>query len=234
MTSTTIQGRITLLLLAAGFCMMAAPAVHAQALPPDEDQEIAASGADDVDAGEVASELDWGLLGANVAAVTTVPAAKTLPPKRPVGDGLSWSSKDKANGASDLSVKQALSPFWDTRIGADMTVVHRPEILTSADLLRRKFSRRQPAAAILRHRLGGDHRSRRRLDLGQDRDRSPRSIPAQEQSRLGTTLSKSLPLGEQYSLTLQNGYNIIQQGMCRCPASSPPGAQLRDRATRRS
>ncbi len=31
----------------------------------------------------------------------------------------------------------------------------------------------------------------------------PASIPAQEQSRLGTSLSKSLPLNEQYSLTLQ-------------------------------
>src|ERR1700716_3314740 len=35
--------------------------------------------------------------------------------------------------------------------------------------------------------------------------------PAQEQSKLGTSLSKSLPLSEQYSLTLQNGYNLIQQ-----------------------
>jgi len=36
--------------------------------------------------------------------------------------------------------------------------------------------------------------------------------PAQEQSKLGTSLSKSLPVNEQYSLTLQNGYNVTQQG----------------------
>ena len=41
--------------------------------------------------------------------------------------------------------------------------------------------------------------------------------PGQEQSRLGTTLSKSLPLDEQYSLTLQNGYNLIQQGIVPVP-----------------
>src|SRR4029078_1629868 len=41
--------------------------------------------------------------------------------------------------------------------------------------------------------------------------------PGQEQSRLGTTLSKSLPLNEQYSLTLQNGYNLIQQGIVPVP-----------------
>ena len=41
--------------------------------------------------------------------------------------------------------------------------------------------------------------------------------PSQEQSKLGTSLSKSLPLSEQYSLTLQNGYNMIQQGIVPVP-----------------
>ena len=41
--------------------------------------------------------------------------------------------------------------------------------------------------------------------------------PAQEQSKLGTSLSKSVPLSEQYSLTLQNGYNVIQQGIVPVP-----------------
>jgi hypothetical protein len=41
--------------------------------------------------------------------------------------------------------------------------------------------------------------------------------PGQEQSKLGTTLSKSLPLSEQYSLSLQNGYNVIQQGIVPVP-----------------
>ena len=41
--------------------------------------------------------------------------------------------------------------------------------------------------------------------------------PSQEQSKLGTSLSKSVPLSEQYSLTLQNGYNVIQQGIIPVP-----------------
>ena len=41
--------------------------------------------------------------------------------------------------------------------------------------------------------------------------------PSQEQSKLGTSLSKSLPLSEQYSLTLQNGYDVIQQGIVPGP-----------------
>jgi hypothetical protein len=41
--------------------------------------------------------------------------------------------------------------------------------------------------------------------------------PGQEQSKLGTSLSKSVPISEQYSLTLQNGYNLIQQGIVPVP-----------------
>jgi hypothetical protein len=41
--------------------------------------------------------------------------------------------------------------------------------------------------------------------------------PGQESSKPGTSLSKSLPLGDQYSLTLQNGYNVIQPGILPLP-----------------
>ena len=41
--------------------------------------------------------------------------------------------------------------------------------------------------------------------------------PSQDQSKIGTSLSKSLTFGAQYSLTLQNGYNMIQQGLTPMP-----------------
>src|SRR6266536_4123985 len=41
--------------------------------------------------------------------------------------------------------------------------------------------------------------------------------PRSEQSKLGTSLSKSVPLSDQYSLTLQNGYNLIQQSIVPVP-----------------
>ena len=42
-------------------------------------------------------------------------------------------------------------------------------------------------------------------------------------------MSKSLPLTEQYSLTLQNGYNVIQQGMV--PVPGIPGHPVRNYET---
>jgi len=72
-----------------------------------------------------------------------------------------------------------------------------------------------------------NHRPRRRLDLGQDAIEA-RLDPSQEQSKLGTSLSKSLPLSEQYSLTLQNGYNVIQ------PMTGMPGQPARNYEVDRS
>jgi len=43
--------------------------------------------------------------------------------------------------------------------------------------------------------------------------------PNQEQSRLGTSLSKTVPLTEQTSLSLQNGYNVTQQGIVPVPGN---------------
>jgi hypothetical protein len=56
--------------------------------------------------------------------------------------------------------------------------------------------------------------------------------PAQDQSKLGTSLSKSLPLSEQYSLTLQNAYNVIQQGVM--PVPGPVGRPTRNYETEQS
>jgi hypothetical protein len=37
--------------------------------------------------------------------------------------------------------------------------------------------------------------------------------PNQDSSKLGTNISKQVPISDQYSLTLSNGYNVTQQGI---------------------
>ncbi len=210
MISTT---RYELIMVLAAGIGMASPA-QAQALPPDQEDQDAVMEADPVDP----DELDWSQLNVDTATLLFGPARKTRAPKVADGSDTSWKSTNKANGTSDMSVKQSLSPFWDTRIGADMTVVGPPQTLTSADLLRQKISGDgQPSqssgtawAAITAPGLGS---------IWDKTAIEARVDPTQEQSKLGTSLSKSLPLGEQYSLTLQNGYNIIQQGIVPVPGS---------------
>ena len=136
----------------------------------------------------------------------------------------------QANGAAAVSVKQPLSPFLDARVGADMTVARQPQTLTQLGAAAAETRQwRQPPqssgtawAAITAPGVGS---------IWDKTAVEARVDPSQEQSKLGTSLSKSLPLSEQYSLTLQNGYNVIQQGIVPVPGiAGAPGAQLRNRA----
>ena len=212
MISKTRHGLAVLLLLAAGVGMASVPPALAQSVPSDEDPETAASETGDADIEDL--ELDWSQLNVDASTLPLGAPSKARQPQA-AGSDTSWTSKNKANGAADVSVKQALSPFWDARIGADMTVVDQPQTLTSADLLRQKISGDQPSqssgtawAAITAPGVGS---------IWDKTAVEARVDPSQEQGKLGTSLTKSLPLGEQYSLTLQNGYNIIQQGIVPVP-----------------
>jgi hypothetical protein len=210
-----------LLILAAGFGLASTLQANAQAVPAEETTAAAEVDAavdiNDVDMTDVdIKNLDWSQL--NVDASTLIsPASKArAAPRAGSGTDMSWSSKDRPDGSAALTVKQPLSPFWDARVGADMTVLHQPQTLTSADLVRQKLSiDGQPSqssgsawAAITAPGVAS---------IWDQTAIEARVDPSQEQSKLGTSLSKSLPLGEQYSLTLQNGYNVIQQGLAPVP-----------------
>jgi hypothetical protein len=58
--------------------------------------------------------------------------------------------------------------------------------------------------------------------------------PTQDQTKLGTSLSKSLPLNQQYSLSLQNGYDLIEQGVVPVPALSDVRRAITKPISRRS
>src|ERR1700716_2528052 len=193
MTSRTRYGGAVLLLLAAGVGLASLPQAAAQAVPAGENpdppmEEAAALDANDVDIRDL--QLDWSQLNVDASTLTIRPGSKARSPQAGPGTEMSWSSKDKPNGSAALSVKQPPSPFWDARVGAHITVARQPappRAAGAADEVRtfigKTGERRQPAA-ILRIGMGGDHGPRRRLDLGQDRDRSPdRSLAGKEQAR---------------------------------------------------
>jgi hypothetical protein len=158
-------------------------------------------------------EPDWSQLNTSASLSETQTAQKRASAPPNVDPGLSWSGQNKPNGSAALSVKQPLSPFWDARIGADMTVVNQPSTLTTSDLLRQKFAPDGPPSQS----TGTAWAAVTAPGVGQIWDKTAieaRLDPAQDQSKLGTSLSKSLPFwGDQYSLTLQNNYNVIQQSL---------------------
>src|SRR6266852_5332152 len=217
-TPRTLYDRGFALLVAAGVSMVLAAPASAQAVPSGEAPHAAeaaapdAGDADNKDADIKNLELDWSLLNVDASTLTTRPASKARPaPRADTGADLSWSSKDKPNGSAAVSVKQPVSPFLDARVGADMTVVNQSQTLTSSDLLRHKFSTDAPPS----HSTGTAWAAITAPGVASIWDKTAveaRVDPSQEQSKLGTSLSKSLPLNEQYSLTLQNGYNVVEQG----------------------
>ena len=136
-------------MLVAGFSLAAVVSAAAQVSPqtspwnsePDESAAEAAPDASDADIMKDidVSKLDWSQLSAD-ASTLDGPSPKTSPAaKRATGSDTSWSSNEKPNGTSAVSVKQSLSPFWDTRIGADMTVA-RQGTLTTSEILSEKLA----------------------------------------------------------------------------------------------
>ena len=218
MISRTPYSRAMLLMLAAGFSAALVLPARAQAVPADENPEMPAAEADAPEANDADIkdlQLDWSQLNVDASTLSTNPASKArTTPKAGTAAEMSWSSNSKPNGAAGVSVKQPLSPFWDTRIGADMTVTRQPT--TMSELLSEKATNggNEPQSG------GSAWAAITAPGVGSIWDKTAveaRVDPGQEQSKLGTSLSKSLPLGEQYSLTLQNGYNVIQQGVVPVP-----------------
>ena len=182
---------------------------------PDESKSDSAK-SDDTDIADL--ELDWSQLDVDASTLmTTSPASKVRVTSRNAASAeMTWSSKDTPNGSA-VSVKQPVSPFWDTRVGADMTIVRPPATLS--ELLAEKAINggNEPQSS------GTAWAAVTAPGVASIWDRTTveaRVDPSQDQRKLGTSLSKSLKLSEQYSLTLQNGYNMIQQGLAPAPGTS--------------
>jgi hypothetical protein len=158
-------------------------------------------------------EIDWSEL--NPASAGNAKAPSDPKARRALQDGAasSWSSQDKSNGATALSVKQSMIPFWDTRVGADLTVA-RQQPSSASEALQQKITTGEQQSS------GAAWAAMTAPGLSSIWDKTAieaRVDPSQDQSKLGTSLSKSVPLSEQTSITLQNGTNVMQQGIALLP-----------------
>ena len=224
MTSTTRFGRAKLPLLVAGFSLATVLAVAAQTPPAanEDAEEPDVAAAPDVNDPDImkdidVSKLDWSQLNVDASTLNDRAGAKPRSATPGAsGSELTWSASDKPNGAA-VSVKQAVSPFLDTRIGADMTVV-RQQPKTTSELLSDKLAN----GGVEPQSSGTAWAAITAPGAGPLWDKTAveaRVDPNQEQTRFGTSLSKTVPLTEQYSLSLQNGYNVTQQGIVPVPGN---------------
>jgi hypothetical protein len=160
-------------------------------------------------------DIDWSQLDPATTTADNTKAPADPKTRRALQDtaASSWSAQDKANGAAALAVKQSMIPFWDTRVGADLTVA-RQQPSSAAEALQQKITIGEQQSS------GAAWAAMTAPGVGSIWDRTvieARVDPSQEQSRLGTALSKSVTLDERTSLTLQNGGSVTQQGLAAIP-----------------
>lgn len=160
------------------------------------------------------ADLDWTALHFDTLTVQELQSKQVRRGTQaaPNGNDVLWSSNPKSNGSSAVTVKRSVSPFWDARIGADMSVARdnpgaftqtRPENYQPWDNTERSTG--TAWAAMTAPGVGA---------VWDKTAIEARVDPFAERSKVGTSLSKSLPLyNDQYTLTLQNGFNVQQQGL---------------------
>jgi hypothetical protein len=178
----------------------ASASLQAAVAPPLTDEEI--------------SKLDWSQLDIDASTSREALAAKARAARAAASDGTTWTNNNQPNGASAVSVKEKVSPFWDTRVGADMTVTREPT--TMSELLAEKSAN----GGNLPQSGGSAWAAVTAPGAGAVWDKTAveaRVNPDTDQSKLGTSISKQVPLNDQTSLTLSNGYNMTQQGMVPVP-----------------
>lgn len=154
-------------------------------------------------------DIDWAALNAPLDR-PYVPAPKLRNgPALDTSNPASWSRNDKPNGAAALSLKQPVSPFWDTKAGLDLDVATQASPLTTPETLPEKLA----SDRRLQNSQGSAWISARAPGVPYLSDHvalEARLNPSSD-TRLGAAFSKSVPLwGEQFSLTLRNGYTVTQ------------------------
>jgi hypothetical protein len=220
MEFTTGFGWARLPIWAAAFIFASVTVASAQ-MPPapasDEAEDAATPDAGDSDVlkGVDIDKIDWTQLNVDASTISDQIAAKKRAAQAAAANGgLNWSSDTRPNGASAVTVKQSISPFWDTRIGADMTVAREPT--TMSELLAQKAAN----GGSVPQSSGSAWAAATAPGAGSIWDKTAveaRVDPGAENSKIGASLSKAVPLSNDYSLTLQNGYSVNRQGTTALP-----------------
>jgi hypothetical protein len=128
------------------------------------------------------------------------------------------SRTDKPDGSSSLTMGRTLPTAWETKVGTDVTLAPTDGIVP-ADTLMRPTAPDRSTGAIWGtmtmpglQPLGFDKTSvNARIDGGSDT------------SKVGATLSRSMPVNPNVAVTLQNDYSMTQTlGSAGAPAPSLP------------
>jgi hypothetical protein len=183
---------------------------RAQAPAPQPPEPLSA----ETQSADLGSALSW--QGA-VSAQESVTEAVTESP-------LDFTTLSESPNKTDLSKFSAIKlppSGWSAKAGVDYAPVSTPAAMLQTDLpLPDPMPRQQSGPAWAKVTAPA-------LDSPLSWDKAiieTRFDPAQDQSKLGMSFSRSLPIGSTFSLTLQNGYSVTQTLPMNTAAAHLPAA----------
>lgn len=199
-------------------------AQNAPALPPSEEATVTPDDMvraqdteqeDDTAVSEQAPPLDDAALEQALSADpwSISKVAKSIRPPGAKSDEASWTRIDGANGATVYSAKKSLPAPWDASIGADFNIAApAPTTYEPLKPLPGKSSDQGASAAWAS------------VDVPYLATLGVRAEPNADRSRLGSSVSRSVPLGQNVSVTMQSSLAVTELypgGINPAPAAVP-------------
>jgi hypothetical protein len=146
---------------------------------------------------EEGAALGNALLFDSVTLTTAAPAKPLRLPSLSNAKGFDVSQTAKPDGSRTVVVKQPLASEWDAKLGADLGLGPTP---ADGDRPNRLMSDDGSGTGVAWASVGVPNFAS--LDARLD--------PGKDQRKLGTTFKHSIPVGNQFALTLQNSYSLTE------------------------
>jgi hypothetical protein len=132
---------------------------------------------------------------------------------------------DRPDGSSAVSIGRRLPTEWETKVGADFNLAAPPGT-ASVDNMTRASSERSTGA------IWGNLTTAAVRPIGLDKASLEARIDGgSDEGKLGATLSRSVPINPNLSVTLQNVYSVKQSLGSTTAALPPAGTALTTTAT---
>ena len=123
---------------------------------------------------------------------------------------------DNADGSGTVIVKQPLATEWDAKVGADLGLAANPSPVYRPD----NPLRETPAGA-------GSGAAWASVDVPHIAATIDTRIdPVNDQGRLGTTFSRSVPLGREFKVTVRSGVSLTESLSPSSSAAADPAARV--------
>jgi hypothetical protein len=175
-------------------------AVYAKASPPSNPTDEATAPDNKPLTNDEAASLGNALIFDPATLVTVKPAKPLRLPGLNDPDKFDISHADKPDGSSTMKLKQPLvTTEWDANVGADLNLAGKPSIDSQPNKPLPLLTGSQDTGAAWAS-----------VGIPNFASVDARVDQSSDQSKLGTTLKHSIPVGSTFSVTLQNTYSVTE------------------------